>query len=108
MRLSLLALLFLLAGCQINERADAIVELAPDLTNGEALYELECARCHASDARGNDLGPNLVAELYHGDKLLITYILDGTNNGEMPAFGDDFTDQDTADVMGWIHALAEQ
>lgn len=108
MRSSLLLLLFLLAGCSFNERADAIVELAPDLIDGEALYEQECSRCHASDGRGNDLGPNLVSELHHGDKQFITWILDGKNPPEMPAFEDVFTDQDTADVMGWIHALAEQ
>jgi len=91
-------------GCSFNERVDGILELTADTANGQMVYDLECARCHAADGRGNDLGPNLISELHHGDKQFLTWILDGLGD-EMPAFPD-LTDQEAADLMGYLHELA--
>jgi mono/diheme cytochrome c family protein len=102
----LLLFLLLLTGCVIHERAEGILELDPDLTNGLALYQADCDRCHGEDGRGSDSGPNIVTELHHGDAYFVTQILNGVG-AEMPAY-DDYTDQEAADVLGHIHALADQ
>jgi mono/diheme cytochrome c family protein len=111
MFLPMRALLFLaipvlfVTGCSFNERVDAILALTPDSANGEALWFADCDRCHAADGKGNDLGPNVISELHHGDKQILTWILDG-KAADMPAFGD-YTDQEAADVLGHLHMLAE-
>jgi mono/diheme cytochrome c family protein len=94
----------LLLGCTINERTDGILELTADAAEGSVVYEAECARCHAADGTGTDEGVNIISELHHGDRLFVTWILDG--KGEMPAFPE-LTDQEVADLMAHIHALAE-
>ncbi|MCO4771025.1 MAG: cytochrome c [Deltaproteobacteria bacterium] len=101
----LLLALGLLSGCSFNERVDAILELTPDAANGAVIWGADCERCHGADGRGNDLGPNLISELHHGDKQFLTWILDGLGD-EMPAFPD-YTDQEAADVLEHIHVLAE-
>jgi ubiquinol-cytochrome c reductase cytochrome c subunit len=39
----------------------AIVAASDDVTNGEQLYERDCAWCHASDGTGTQRGPDLVS-----------------------------------------------
>ena len=108
MRFSLfvLGLLFLTSGCSFNERVDGILELTADAANGEALLAADCAVCHAADGRGNDLGPGLLGELHHGEKQILTWILDGKSGGEMPAFAS-YSDQEAADVLSHLYLLAE-
>ncbi len=101
-----LGALLLLSGCSFNERVDAILELTPDAANGQTLWAADCARCHGADGRGTDLGVNVVAELHHGDKQFLTWILDGIGD-EMPSYAH-FTDQEAADVLEHIHVLAGQ
>jgi len=105
MRSLLFLALVLLAGCSFNERVDGILELTGVPADGEVVWAAECARCHADDGTGNDLGPGILAELHHGDAQILTWILDG-KGAEMPAFPE-LTDQDAADVLAHLHALAD-
>lgn len=96
----------MLSGCSFNERVDAILELTGDTAAGQVLWTLDCESCHAADGTGNDLGPGLLGELHHGEKQILTWILDGKADGEMPAFGS-YTDQEAADVLAYLYELAE-
>jgi len=101
-----IGLVLLLSGCAITERADAVLALDANLAAGEALYDADCGSCHGVDGRGADLGPDLVHELHHGDALILTFIVDGVGE-EMPAFGH-YSDQELADLLGYLHELADQ
>lgn len=58
------------------------------LTVGETVYKAHCKQCHADDGSGL-VGPNLTDELFvNVEKIedIATVIVDGANNGAMPAW----------------------
>lgn len=78
-----------------------------DITNGGELYRLNCAACHVASGAGAPIGggrhaPNVL-------EATPTEIAEAivVGPGSMPVFGS-FTDQDTADVAGYIRQLAAQ
>lgn len=89
MRLTL-ATGLLIAGCGDKdtgtEETTDTADTAEDTTaepDGEALYTANCAPCHGADGTGvDDLGPNIVSELHHGDAQLIGVILNGDGDME--------------------------
>lgn len=94
----------LLSCCVYNERTDTILELRGEPAAGSSLYEDQCMQCHGPDALGNEVGPDILAELHHGDARILTWILDGKAD-DMPAFPE-LSDQDAADLLAHLHALA--
>jgi mono/diheme cytochrome c family protein len=96
-----LALLAFLAGCDSGSRVDDILTLTGDATNGAAVYEENCASCHAADGSGG-IGPSMqgiVAE--EGPEEVVDVILEGEDS--MPSFSD-LADQDIADVVAYLES----
>ena len=71
---------------------------------GDELFQLNCAHCHGSDARGDE-GPDL-----HGvtksDARISALIKNGIK-GEMPKFGEKLTDTDVQALIAFVRSLKE-
>jgi mono/diheme cytochrome c family protein len=71
---------------------------------GYALFLLNCAHCHGSDARGDE-GPDL-----HGvaksDARISSLIKNGIK-GEMPKFGEKLTDTDVQALIAFVRSLKD-
>ena len=89
--------IFLLA-CEEESDSKAISSLTGDATNGEILYDTSCASCHGASAEGAS-----APAIYDEDA---EDFVEAIQNGEgtMPAFPD-FSDQDIADVIAFVHTL---
>jgi mono/diheme cytochrome c family protein len=87
-----------LGGCERDY--EDILALEPDLTHGEILYGSNCAPCHGDDGLGGT-GPSLFERLPNltGPQIMQTI---GEGVGDMPGFGEEFSDQDLRDVHGFI------
>ena len=77
-----------------------------DPSAGPALYTEHCATCHGPDARGGDLGINLVARpvLLRPDEYT-GVLFDGRRR--MPGFRLVLTDQQVADTLAWLRRQSE-
>ncbi len=92
----------------------------PDLTGGdpvagEAAFQQSCAGCHGADARGNEVGPTLIDEIYapdhHSDEAFWLAVRTGVRQhhwdfGPMPAIRG-VSDRDVADMIAWVRELQE-
>jgi mono/diheme cytochrome c family protein len=71
---------------------------------GHALFLLNCAHCHGSDARGDE-GPDL-----HGvtksDARIASLIKNG-KKGEMPKFASKLSDSDIQDLVAFVRTLKD-
>jgi mono/diheme cytochrome c family protein len=81
--------------------------IPPDGTQarrGYELFQLNCAHCHGSDARGDE-GPDL-----HGvrksDARMSSLIKNGIK-GEMPKFGEKLTDTDVQVLIAFVRSLRD-
>jgi mono/diheme cytochrome c family protein len=84
------------------------IPAAPDiLARGKALYEKECGFCHGNDARGDDMGSNLIrSSIVLNDvdgELLHPVLLRGVEASMMPKFN--FTEQQTSDIAAFLHSF---
>lgn len=74
---------------------------------GKAVYGVNCAFCHGSDAGGGSVGPNLLrSEIVLQDKngeLIAPIVHGGRVERGMPKI--DLTDAQVADVAAWLHSL---
>ncbi|MGI4756542.1 MAG: c-type cytochrome [Janthinobacterium lividum] len=83
--------------------------LAPKdvLDRGKAVYSVNCAFCHGSDAGGGSIGPNLLrSEVVLQDKNgeLILPIVHGARVPQgMPKI--DIADSSVPDIAAWLHSL---
>jgi mono/diheme cytochrome c family protein len=91
-----------------DERVEAILALDGDPASGEAIYAETCAGCHAESGLGVDdptepgIGENLTEVVEaEDDTEFVRAILEG--EGEMPAFADELSDEEIADVLAYIH-----
>jgi len=82
----------------------------PDPTmaaRGKALYDVNCALCHGSDARGGDGGPNLLrSQVLLNDKdgeLIAPVLQNGMLAEGMPKFN--FSMAQSADIAAFIHSF---
>ena len=69
---------------------------------GYALFMMNCAHCHGSDARGDE-GPDL-----HGvtkSDTRISSIIKNGIQGEMPKFGAKLTDNDVQALVAFVRSL---
>ena len=95
------------------------VSVAVDkVTNGLIIFRSTCAACHGADGEGiADVAPPLKGSQYvegPSDKLAMILLNGFTGpvqvkgqlykfNGSMPNFGNNFNDQQIADVIGYLH-----
>jgi mono/diheme cytochrome c family protein len=72
-----------------------------DAARGEALFALHCAVCHASNAKGGDLGTNLVEKpvLLRDDEFR-ALMKDGRRR--MPGFASVLDEGKQDDVLAWL------
>ena len=72
-----------------------------DPERGEALFATHCAVCHASNAKGGELGTNLVEKpvLLREDEFR-TLLRDGRRR--MPGFAAVLDDARSADLLAWL------
>jgi cytochrome c oxidase cbb3-type subunit III len=77
------------------------------LDRGKAVYGVNCAFCHGSDAAGGEVGPNLLRSgvvLDDQNGELIAPIVHGARvNKGMPHI--DITDAQITDIATWLHSL---
>ena len=70
---------------------------------GEGLFTTHCASCHGGDARSGNVGkdlPGAVAD--DGVDEIFNVVLNGMDNGAMPAFADRLSEQEIADIIASI------
>ena len=72
-------------------------------SEGEVVYNRECASCHGGDGNGDGAGPALAgdAALANTDRV-IQKILDGAPDKGMEPFGKSLSDRDVAAVATYI------
>ncbi len=77
------------------------------LDRGKAVYGVNCAFCHGSDAGGGEVGPNLLRSsvvLSDMSGELIAPLVHGSRADKgMPRI--DMTDAQVSDVAAWLHSL---
>ncbi len=77
------------------------------VARGKAIYDVNCAQCHGSDARGEERGPNLIrSALLLNDKdgeLIAPVLQEGRLADGMPKF--EFSAAQIADIAAFIHTF---
>ena len=93
------------AGCPSAnaERVAGVKALTPDVDNGAALHETHCLTCHGADGRSGTANKDTVDYAVNNTDVFFDYVIDGDPG--MPGFGDIFTDQELADVWGYVKSL---
>jgi len=93
-----------------------LVQFKKDVTQGKTTYVKRCAFCHGEDGKGGGrkLGINLrnktVQEMVDPEFLAVT-VRDGRKGTPMPSFGmegEGLTDQEIADVVGYVLTIDEK
>jgi mono/diheme cytochrome c family protein len=71
-----------------------------DAAKGQEVYGQSCASCHGPDG-GGGTGPRLAGQRSYTDaEVVVTQIREG--GGGMPAFGDQLSEQELADVSAFV------
>ncbi|WP_435008524.1 cytochrome c [Tundrisphaera lichenicola] len=74
---------------------------AVNLAHGEMLFASQCAACHGPDARGGELGTNLVEKpVLLRDAEFRTLMRDGRRR--MPGFANVLDESGQADLLAWL------
>jgi mono/diheme cytochrome c family protein len=79
------------------------------IARGKAIYQAQCSFCHGDDARGGDMGNNLIrAQIVlnddAGEKLIpVLSRSEGVENTLMPRFT--FTEAQIADIAAFLHSF---
>lgn len=84
-------------------RSTAIEALTGDLTNGKRLYEPTCTTCHGADGKSGSEKKNIAADAASNKSKAIEQVLSG--GGSMPAYADQYTDQEIADIVAYTASL---
>ncbi|WP_404399201.1 cytochrome-c oxidase, cbb3-type subunit III [Idiomarina seosinensis] len=89
----------------------SIPELAHNedaLDVGQRLFLQNCAQCHGSNAMGGPGFPNLTDDdwLYGGDPADIKTSLIQGRSGQMPAFSEQFSDQQITEMAHYVASLS--
>jgi cytochrome c oxidase cbb3-type subunit 3 len=87
---------------------EANAELA---SAGQAKFQMFCIACHGMDGTGNPaLGaPNLTDDtwLYGDDAESIEYALRNGRNGQMPAFGENLSEEHRKLLAAYVQGLSD-
>lgn len=79
-----------------------ILSLSGDPVRGNAIFQINCAGCHGTEAKGN-VGPSLWAvDQRKSDMRLIQQVISG-KTPPMPKFQP--IPQDMADLLSYLHTL---
>jgi mono/diheme cytochrome c family protein len=103
----------MLAGCGPSlGPSKPVSELTPQEARGRAVYQQYCAGCHYANRTGDLHGPSLFG-MYRkkylpsgapaNDERVTPVILRGRKM--MPAYGNDLSDQQLADLVAYLHTL---
>lgn len=114
-----LLLVLLLAGC--GGEGEATSAAGPELAQGQALYEANCAACHGIEGEGqpNWRSPDENGQFpapphdesghtwHHADAVLLGIIAEGGQmpNSAMPAFGDKLTQEEMEAILAYIKSF---
>ena len=109
-----LALSFsLLTGCDAQRRkSDAELGLNPQQAAGRRVFDYNCARCHEAYSSGGLQGPSLEhmfkkqylpSGLPANDARVSEVVQYGKS--KMPSFGNVLTQQQTKDLLAYLHTL---
>ncbi len=85
------------------DRTESVLSLTGDPAGGAPLYDEVCAICHGTEGEGgvgNPLAPVVSEELF------AFTVIEGRPTQAMPAFGDDYSDQQVADLLAHVHTLS--
>lgn len=100
------ALAALLVACGSSAdpgRVSAVEALTGDTANGKLLYEQTCTSCHGADGKSGSEKRNVAADAARDRTGAIDQVLAG--GGSMPAYADQFTDQEVADIVAYTASL---
>jgi mono/diheme cytochrome c family protein len=109
----ILSLALLAAGCKPPlPPSKPLADLTPQEGSGYQVYRAACSGCHFANSENNLRGPGLQG-LYKkqylpsgapaNDDRVIATIRGGRNM--MPAFGDKLDDEQTQDLIAYLHTL---
>ncbi len=78
------------------------------LARGKKLFDAECGFCHGEDARGDDMGSNLIRSQIvlnddKGERIAPVLRGQGVEGSMMPKFN--FTEAQTADLAAFLHSF---
>jgi mono/diheme cytochrome c family protein len=104
----------LLLGCEAERRkSDAELGLNPQQAAGRHLYDRQCDRCHEPYSSRGKKGPSLkgvfkkqylsISGLPANDERVTEIIKFGRS--KMPGFSRALDDQQTADLLAYLHTL---
>ncbi len=106
------AALIVIAGCHSLPPSKPLDQLTPVETQGYAIFQANCARCHSANTTRTLHGPGLQA-LYKqpylpsgapaNDDRVMFVILHG--RAMMPAFGDTLDDAQLHALLAYLHTL---
>jgi cytochrome c oxidase cbb3-type subunit III len=79
---------------------------ADQVAEGKQLFAQHCAACHGADATGG-IGPNLTAKTFKFGRTRadITTTIKGGRPGGMPAFGNQLSGDQIADLAAFVESL---
>lgn len=99
----------LLAGCSASPEGEAdpqrvatITSLSGDVTNGEAVFAMNCLSCHGRDATSGTASQDLPGKAASDPADFASTVLAG--EGSMPSL-DVLADQDIANVIAYLASL---
>lgn len=85
---------------QATEQSPQQVVDSGDPAKGKDLFAQNCATCHGTDGSGGS-GPKLAGEqAYTNPDVVVEQVRNG--GGGMPAFGDQLSEQELADVTSYV------
>jgi mono/diheme cytochrome c family protein len=89
---------------QPEVRAAKILQLASDVTQGDAVYQANCTTCHGNDGMGTPTAPSLFERVPPmTDQALAERLILGKPGTIMPSWAQ-LTDQQLADLRAYLRA----
>lgn len=86
-----------------DPRADDVAALTGNADAGKPLFDSNCSTCHGADGTGGTFDESVVKAQSKDDAYIADYVING--DGQMPAFGDSFSDQQIADIIAYVRKL---
>lgn len=88
------------SGTTCTEQIDCVLELTSDITAGEGVYTSNCVACHGTYGTGG-VGSDLTSTVPSLDTRGIAEVVI-SGQGAMAGFGSTLSDQEIADVVGYV------